>query len=195
MASPPNGTDFERLIASVAAAGHERRIELMLVGGQAVLLHGVPRLTQGIDVTLGLTPDDVDRVIDLCASISLEPLPADPRRFARDRFVLPTLHRATGIRVDFIFSSIPYERQALGRAVHVRLAGVDVPFAAVEDLILYKLFAGRPRDLEDIAGIVRRKGPEIDWQYVASWAHEFAVIEGREHLPQQVRTFHETASD
>jgi hypothetical protein len=72
--------------------------------------------------------------------------------------------------------------------VRVRVGGRDVPFASVEDLLLHKLFAGRPRDLEDAAGVVRRKNEEIDWAYVERWAEEFAVIPGREALPDLVRS-------
>lgn len=42
MASPPN-PDFQGLIARVARALEEREIPFMLIGGQAVLLHGEPR--------------------------------------------------------------------------------------------------------------------------------------------------------
>jgi len=31
----------------------------MLVGGQAVLLHGRPRLTEDTDITLGVGPDEL----------------------------------------------------------------------------------------------------------------------------------------
>jgi hypothetical protein len=34
-------------------------------------------------------------------------------------FVLPVRHEATRLRVDFIFSSTPYERQAIARAEQV----------------------------------------------------------------------------
>lgn len=61
----------------------------------------------------------------------------------RDNFVLPVRHQDTGIRVDLVFSTTPYERQAIARATRVELAGVAVPFATAEDLILHKLFAGR----------------------------------------------------
>lgn len=66
------------------------------------------------------------------------------------------------------------------------VAGVRVPFASAEDLILHKLFAGRPRDIEDAAGVVRRKGPELDWDYLRTWAGEFSVVPGREELPDQL---------
>jgi hypothetical protein len=158
----------------------------MLVGGQAVLLHGEPRLTVDIDVTLGASPDRLDDLLNLCESLDLRPLPEDPEAFVRETFVLPCADTGSGIRVDFIFSTTPYEQQAMKRAVSVSLQGEAVPFAAAEDLILHKLFAGRPRDIEDAGGVVRRKGQELDWEYMRSWAREFSSVPGREDLVEQL---------
>ncbi|MEX2583651.1 MAG: DUF6036 family nucleotidyltransferase [Gemmatimonadota bacterium] len=88
--------------------------------------------------------------------------------------------------MDFIFSSTPYEVQAIRRAEPVDLAGIPVPFASAEDLILHKLLAGRPRDIEDVTGVVSRKGSALDWEYLLRWAREFAVVAGREHLPERI---------
>ncbi len=60
-------------------------------------------------------------------------------RFVRDTFVLPVHDVDTGIRVDFIFSTTPYERQAIERAVIVELGGEPVPFASAEDLVIVRL--------------------------------------------------------
>jgi hypothetical protein len=163
-----------------------RGVPFMLIGGQAVLLHGDPRLTQDIDVTLGAGPGRWKDILDACADIGLEPLPDDVRRFVETTFVLPTLDAATGIRVDLIFSTTPYEAQAIDRATRVEIAGKEVPFVTAEDLIIHKLFAGRARDLEDAASVVRRKGPELDWDYMREWAQAFAQIEGREELPARL---------
>ncbi len=57
----------------------------------------------------------------------------------RDTFVLPVHDVDTGIRVDFIFSTTPYERQAIERAVIVELGGEPVPFASAEDLVIVRL--------------------------------------------------------
>ncbi len=190
MASRP-APDFEALIAAVARELEVRDIPFMLIGGQAVLLHGEPRLTADVDVTLGVSPDRLETVIEAARAAGLSILPEDPAGFVRDTFVLPAAQPDTGIRVDLIFSTTPYESQAIVRAVRVRVGGWEVPFASVEDLLLHKLFAGRPRDLEDAAGVVRRKGEEIDWDYVDRWAEEFATIPGRETLPSlalQLRT-------
>lgn len=187
----PLSPDFQGLIARVARALGEREIPFMLIGGQAVLLHGEPRLTQDVDVTLGVSPDRVGEVLAAADTARLEALPEDPALFARDTFVLPTEEPETGLRVDFIFSSTPYESGAIDRAVRVEIRGEDVPFAAVEDLLLHKLFAGRPRDLEDAAGVVRRKGPDVDWEYVRRWAEEFAKVPGREGMPERVEALHD----
>ena len=61
-----------------------------------------------------------------------------------------------------------------------------MPFATAEDLIIHKLFAGRPRDLEDAVGVVQRSGAGLDWTYVERWVAEFARLPGREDLPRQL---------
>lgn len=185
MASLPP-PDFSGFIAELSRRLQARRLPFMLIGGQAVLLHGRPRLTEDIDVTLGAGPEAWRSVREVCDELGLTPLPQDLEGFVRDTFVLPARHGATGIRVDFIFSKTAYERQAIDRAVPVTLGRVTVPFAAAEDLILHKLFAGRPRDLEDVAGVVRRKGAELDWGYLERWAREFAAVPGREGMPGAV---------
>ncbi len=182
----PQAPDFAQFIASLARALAERGLSFMVVGGQAVLLHGVPRLTEDIDVTLAAGPDALPNVRDLCRMLGLEPLPRDVERFVRDTFVLPAREPHSAIRVDFIFSTTPYERQAIERATGVDVAGVTVPFATAEDLIIHKLFAGRPRDLEDAVGVLRRQGQRLDWPYMEHWVREFASVPGREDLPERL---------
>ena len=119
--------DFERLIATVAVELDRRGIRFMLIGGQAVLLHGEPRLTQDIDITLAAPPDRAGDVLSICESLGFHPLPEDPLAFARRTFVLPAADPTTRVRVDFVFSTTPYERRAIARAVRVGVGGVDVP--------------------------------------------------------------------
>lgn len=178
-AGPP---DFARLIAAVASELEVRRIPFMVIGGQAVLLHGDPRLTQDVDVTLARDPSAVADVLSACAALGLRPLPEDAAAFARRTYVLPAVDDVTGVRVDFIFSTTPYERQAIERAVQVEIGEALVPFASAEDLVLHKLFAGRPRDLEDAASVVRRKGETLDWRYIEKWAAQFVTVPGRERI-------------
>jgi hypothetical protein len=183
----PAPADFDRLIAGVTRELAMRDLPFMLIGGQAVLLHGEPRLTQDIDLTLGADPGRLPEVLDACEALGLRPLPEEVEGFVRRTFVLPVGDDRTGIRIDFIFSTTPYEQQAIARAVRIEVAGTPVPFATAEDLILHKLFAGRPRDREDAVGVVRRKGQELDWSYLREWTRELSMVPGREDLPDRLR--------
>jgi len=186
MASGPRPEDLAGFLAEITRQLVERGLPFMLIGGQAVLLHGRPRVTEDIDVMLGVDQSRLADVRAVCDALRLDPLPADLEAFVRQTFVLPARHRDTTLRVDFVFSSTPYERQAIERAVQVSLAGVPVPFASAEDLILHKLFAGRALDWEDALSVARRKARSLDWPYIERWAGEFASVPGREDLPRRV---------
>jgi hypothetical protein len=146
----------------------------MVIGGQAVLVHGLTRLTQDIDVTLGVSIDELNRVRRVLGEIGLEPL-VDPETFARETFVIPCQHAASALRVDMILSNSPYEREAIARAQPTRFAGVDVRVASAEDLVIHKLIAGRPRDLEDARGVLL-KNPSLDRSLVRRWLAEWAAV-------------------
>lgn len=144
----------------------------MVIGGQAVLLYGEPRLTVDIDITLGATVEHLPMVLAAAEAISLRPL-VDPEPFVNETMVLPCEEPDSGIRVDFIFSSSPYEPQAIERGRMVRLADVPVRFASLEDVIIHKVIAGRPRDLEDVRAMLI-KNPEHDSVYVQDWLDQFS---------------------
>ena len=163
---------FEELLARIAAGLSGGNLPYMIIGGQAVLLYGEPRLTKDIDITLGINIDRLDDLLSIVNGLSLDPIPENVPSFVQKTMVLPALERNTGIRVDFIFSFTPYEMQAIGRAKRVVLAGQEVCFASPEDLILHKIFAGRPRDLEDVR-ILILKNPGIDVPYIRRWLREF----------------------
>ncbi len=183
----PQPPDFSSFIGSLSRELRLRELPFMLIGGQAVLLHGRPRLTEDIDITLGVDPSHLPVVREVSAALELETLPDRVEEFVRDTFVLPVHDVHTAIRVDFIFSTTPYERQAIERAVIVELGGESVPFASAEDLVIHKLFAGRARDLEDVATVIRRQRTKIDWVYLEKWAQEFASVPGRERMSEQVK--------
>jgi len=146
----------------------------MIIGGQAVLLYGEPRLTKDIDITLGIDTDRATDVLACADRLGLKVLVENPNEFICSTMVLPVQDAATGIRVDFIFSYSPYEQQAIARAKQMSLAGSILRFASVEDLIIHKIIAGRPRDLEDVKGILL-KNKNFDTNYILRWLKDFGI--------------------
>jgi len=164
---------FERLLERVAEGLENLGVPYMVIGGQAVLLYGEPRLTKDIDIAVGADLNRLPDILSLVRNIQLTPL-VDPDTFTRQTMVLPCADPGTGIRVDLVFSSSPYEQQAMSRTRTVKIGQARVRFASVEDLVIHKLIAGRARDLEDVKSVLV-KNPGIDLKYVRHWLSEFST--------------------
>ena len=171
----------EDLLKRVAHSLSRQKIPYMIIGGQAVLFYGSPRLTRDIDVTLGIDTDAIETLFSLIAKVGLRLLPEKARHFALETKVLPTEDRLSKFRVDFIFSNTPYERQAIRRAKRVRVKGSLVRFASLEDLIIHKMFAGRAVDLEDVKVLLIQNHGKINLRYIRRWLREFAKLPGKEN--------------
>ena len=163
---------FQKLLEHIADELSSQNIPYMIIGGQAVLLYGEPRLTKDIDVTLGIGTEGLGKVQKSVHNLKFEILIPDPKDFVSETMVLPTLHQESGIRVDFIFSFSPYEQQAIQNAQRIKMGSQEVCFASLEDVIIHKIIAGRPRDLEDLKSIIL-KNPDFDLEYIKRWLTEF----------------------
>ena len=172
---------FESLLKKIALQLKKASIPYMVIGGQAVLLYGEPRLTRDIDITLGIGAEELGRIKRIARAMGLKSLVKNEKDFAAKTMVLPVLDMKSSIRIDFTFSHSPYERQAIERAKDVKLARTSVKFASVEDLVIHKLIAGRARDLEDIRSVLL-KNPKYDLPYIEKWLEEFDLSLGGHFL-------------
>lgn len=182
---------FQQILESLAGAFERRGIRYMVIGGQAVLLYGEPRLTRDIDVTIDLGPDRLPEVLSVTEELGWRVLTDSPAEFVQKTMVLPVLEVTSGVRIDLVFSFSPYEKQAMDRIRRVRVGQVDVSFASVEDLIISKIVSGRPRDLDDVRAVLL-KNPDLDLQYIRRWLREFELslsepfLEGFEQLKKSL---------
>ena len=144
----------------------------MVIGGQAVLIYGEPRLTRDIDITLGIGVDELEKILKTATRLKLRVLKDGIEDFVRKTMVLPTMDQKSGIRVDFIFSFSPYEMQAIKKANTVMIGKTPVKFASLEDVVIHKIIAGRARDIEDVKSILI-KNPDYNADYITQWLREF----------------------
>jgi hypothetical protein len=152
--------DFARTLEALVAALDRARLPHMLVGGLAVLVRGVPRLTRDVDVVVACPIGEVDRLVRALAP-GFCPRVADPRSFAEETMVVPFLG-ADGTPVDVILAGLPFEHEAIARARREVMGGVEVKVATAEDLILMKIVSERLKDREDVAGLLRARRRELD---------------------------------
>ena len=167
--------ELKKLIEKIAKEFQKNKIDYMIIGGQAVLIYGEPRLTKDIDITIGANIDKYRDILNIVQNLNLKILPKDPYKFVKDTMVLPLLDEETGFRIDLIFSSSEYEKEALKRVKKIKIGDTYVNYVSVEDLIIYKIISGRERDLEDLKTILI-KNKKINEKYILKWLKEFEKV-------------------
>jgi hypothetical protein len=141
------------------------KVSYALIGGLAASLRGEPRVTADVDLVIGTDVDGALHLLQVLEGSPFAPLFAGVEEVVSQAFILPLLHRTTAVKVDLAIGLSGFEQQLLRRATLVDLAGQAIRLATAEDLLVMKLLAGRPRDLQDATGIVMVQGDSLDWEY------------------------------
>ena len=156
------------LLSALSAALSELRATWYLFGAQAAIVWGRPRLTADIDVTVRLEPEDPERLVRTLQASGFSLRVGDADDFIRRTRVFPFLHVASGMPLDIVLAGPGLEDLFLSRARPITMAGVVVPVISPEDLIATKILAGRPKDIEDVRGILRERLPDLDVALIRS---------------------------
>jgi predicted nucleotidyltransferase len=135
--------DIEDLLKSLNA----HNVEFVIIGATAFPIHGYARATLDIDLFIRPEPRNAGRVLDALrdfgydtAEITLEDL-LTKKVLIRQYLVETDIHPfATGITFDQVWKN--------------RISGTfgkeKVYYASLDDLIIMKEAAGRPKDIEDL---------------------------------------------
>lgn len=152
--------DVSAFLAACAAAFAALGVRWYLFGAQAAFVYGAARLTVDVDVTVALNER---RPGELLAALARHGIRSrlDDEGFVERTRVLPVIHVPSGIAGDIVLAGPGLEEMFLDRARIQDLLGVPVPIAAPEDLVVMKILAGRPKDIEDVKAIVAAQGDKL----------------------------------
>ncbi|MBK9001625.1 MAG: hypothetical protein IPM35_38380 [Myxococcales bacterium] len=142
------------------------RVRYLIVGGEAVILHGYPRLTGDVDLFYDRTPANVSRLYRALSEFWGGAVPAlDDARDLLQPGVVVQFGRPPN-RIDLIgdLGTVSFDR-AWRRRVSETLRASSrrrcrIHFIGAQDLIQSKRDAGRHKDLDDIEhleALVREK--------------------------------------
>lgn len=148
-------------LAACAAAFDELGVRWYLFGAQAAFFYGASRLTVDVDITVALESCSPAELVTALLRHGIRPRVDDPDFTARTR-VLPVIHTVSRIAGDIVLAGPGLEERFLDRAEVRDVLGVRVPVATAEDLIVMKILAGRPKDMEDVKAIVAVQGDKLD---------------------------------
>jgi hypothetical protein len=162
-----------------------------LIGGLAVQRWGEPRATTDVDFSVLTGYGHERRAIDALLGAFKARVP-DPYDFAlRTRVLL--IETGSGVGVDVALAAVPFEQEAIESATPWEpLPSVELRVCPPEHLIVYKLVAGRPHDLVDVTGIVRRQRERLDVERIRHWGRIFADLK---EDPDLLRPFEDALRD
>jgi predicted nucleotidyltransferase len=157
------------------------QIPSMVIGGVAVSMLGRARLTQDVDALVLLPESEWAKAISTAAAYGIVPRIDDPLPFARRSRMLLLTHTASAIDIDISVGSLSFEHQAIERAQVHHISGVRLRLPSVEDLLIMKAFAHRPKDMQDVKALLDAH-PEADLTMVRQWVREFAAAVSTPHV-------------
>ena len=133
-----------------------------------------PRLTQDIDVLVDAPEDRWPDIITAARPFDIEPRVSEPLEFSRRARVLLLRHGASQIDIDVILGVLPFEREAVSMGQSHSVGPFNIRLPRVEDLMIMKAVAQRPRDMIDLEALLEAH-PEADLEQVRRWVREFAT--------------------
>ena len=95
--------------------------------------------------------------------------------------VLPFVHIPTGMALDVVLAGPGLEQLFLAHAEEIELGGVVVPVIRVEHLLVTKILAARPKDLEDAREILQTR-EDIDLEVIRELLRELELGIGQSDL-------------
>ena len=154
-------TGFGRILEDLNEAG----VRYVLIGGIALIRHGVVRATRDVDAVFDPDPRNVERIRSIVEGWGAtrpdgSPLPEDAVKTDRSihlRTPFGDLDLVSEAIAGIAFSDL------LDRADTKKVDGVEAPICSLADLVAMKQAVGRERDLADLADLRAAHGdlPEI----------------------------------
>lgn len=166
---------LEDALDALAVALSSQGLPWMLIGGLAVIARGVRRFTTDIDAVVQGDAVELDDLLRALALRRIIPRIPDASAFAAANLILLVTHEPSGVDLDISMGWTGFEREALGLRSNVTFGPLRVPTASAEDLVIFKVVAARPVDVED-ARTLFALYPKIDVARVRMRVGELASL-------------------
>jgi hypothetical protein len=159
-------------------------VDYMVVGSLASSAHGLPRATRDADLIVAITYQQAKKLI---ATLR-------PKFYVSEDAALDAIHHGTSFNAIheetffqadlFVMKPTPFTRAQFDRREYIEIDPehrIAMPFQSAEDSILSKLDWFRQgqevseRQWQDVLGILRAQGEQLNHQYLRHWAANLGV--------------------
>ena len=157
-----HGMFYEDLFRKLKSDG----VRFVVVGGVALVLHGVVRLTVDIDLMVEMSNGNLTKFIAAVQALGYQPKPPvmaeefiDPAKRKswkeeKGMLVFSFFHpEEQGKLIDvFVDEPIPFDEIERDRKV-IKAEDIEIPIVSIDHLKRLKRISGRPQDLADIEAL------------------------------------------
>lgn len=159
-------------VARLSRFTHELARPCALIGGVAVIARVFVRATKDIDLLVSCPANEAHALLEVAARHGYAWEESDVQDFLEAgllRMWGPPSRRE-GLGLDILLTDSPFNEQVVARATSVEVLGTRVAVATPEDLLLMKLDANRPIDLDDAIAIKDAFADGLDQGYLRAQA-------------------------
>jgi hypothetical protein len=165
-----NAVEF---VTRVIDALEKNAVPYMAVGSFSSNVYGKPRSTKDADFVVELGDTPLSRVVsDIGPHFVLESQMSFETVTSTSRYRLH--HRDTKFLIElFMLSDDPHDRERFRRRVAGEIGGRRAFVPTAEDVVITKLRwsrqGQRPKDLEDVRGVLKVQRGRLDLNYMRGW--------------------------
>ena len=166
------------IIVKILKMTQKYEVPLMFMGGIAISVWAEPRATYDIDGVVDIDITDMEGFLHELSKEGFSYDKNNPIKLIQNLpfITLVYLLEEHEIYVDLFLAKSKYVKESLNRKREMTLSGVTIPIIAPEDSILYKLLAGRSRDMDDVRQILIAQKGKLDMEYMKKWASKLGII-------------------
>jgi hypothetical protein len=152
-----------------------------LMGGLALAAWNHPRATRDVDILIGIESANIDAVLDSLLTAKCRPKSDPPLKKVGKLHFAQFLYTPPGefydVQFDLWLADSELHKSGIARRVRRDIPGVTRPIDVLncEDLILFKLVAGRIIDRADAAMLLRENREVIDFAYLRGWVSQLQL--------------------
>jgi hypothetical protein len=159
-------------VARLARFTRELAMPCALIGGVAVIARVFVRATKDVDLLVSCPVSEARALLAVARrhDYGWEESDVDDFLEAGLLRMWGPPSRREGLGLDILLTDSPFNEDVVRRATVVEVLGTEISVATAEDLLLMKIEANRPIDLDDAIAIKDAFASSLDMAYVRAQA-------------------------
>lgn len=148
-------TKLEKDFLDFITLCNQYNVKYLVIGGFAVAVHGYPRYTKDLDVSIEISEDNAKKIIKVINDFGLGSLRLSKEDFLKENFITQLGYEPDRIDILNNLNVVTFEDAWKNRKV-VTMFNVQINFIGLEELLKIKAKAGRKQDIADIDKLKKR---------------------------------------